>query len=193
MPPPIFQPGDEVLIRENGTASAASSALCRGPGYPVNRGRPHADAGFRPVPQICPTAPRRRALPLPPVHERLILLSQAVGMVSPESVLSLILVGPPGLGKTHEVTRTSGLWVSRGITTFSTSKATPPPAASMKRFTAITAACSFSMIAIMPLQIRWRWNCSKAHSTPTMCAPSPGLPPPRGPGKFRHGSISRAA
>ena len=87
MPPPILQRGDEVLLRESGTASKGVVSLAQGS-------------------QICPMAVPRKSLPLPPIHERLTLLSQAVGMVASKFSPSLILVGPPGLGKTHEVTRT---------------------------------------------------------------------------------------
>ena len=79
MPPPIFQRGEEVLLRESGTASKGLVSVAQGS-------------------PICPMAARRRALPLPPIHERLTLLSQAVGMVASKLSPSLILVGPPGLG-----------------------------------------------------------------------------------------------
>ena len=79
MPPPTFQRGEEVLLRESGTASNGVGSVGQGS-------------------QICPMAARRRALPLPPIRERLTLLSQAVGMVASKLSPSLILVGPPGLG-----------------------------------------------------------------------------------------------
>jgi hypothetical protein len=52
------------------------------------------------------TSHQRSYLSLLPIQERFALLSQAVEMVASQTLPSLILVGPPGLGKTYEVTRT---------------------------------------------------------------------------------------
>jgi hypothetical protein len=99
MPTSIFQPGDEVLLRENGTqikgvvkvVQGSQITLLTEDGRALTR-----DSGV--CTHLCPTAPKRRALPLPPVHERLKLLSQAVEMVSHRISPSLLLIGPPGLG-----------------------------------------------------------------------------------------------
>jgi hypothetical protein len=48
----------------------------------------------------------RRPPPALPIGERRVLLSQAVEMVANGRCPSLIVVGQPGMGKTHEVTRT---------------------------------------------------------------------------------------
>jgi hypothetical protein len=109
MPTPIFQPGDKVLLRENGTKIRGVISVVHGSQITLltEDGRTLTRDSCL-ITHLCPTAPKRRALPLPPVHERLKLLSQAVEMVAHRISPSLILVGPPGLGKTHEVTRTLG-------------------------------------------------------------------------------------
>jgi len=99
MPTPIFQPGDEVLLRENGTQIKGVVKVVQGSQITLltEDGRTLARDSCL-ITHRCPTAPKRRALPLLPVHERLKLLSQAVEMVAYGICPSLILVGPPGLG-----------------------------------------------------------------------------------------------
>ena len=99
MPTPIFQPGDEILFRDNGNEIRGVVSLVHGSqvtflakdGHKLTRGS-HL------LTHLCPMAAQRRVLPLPPIHERLTLLSQAVEMVASKLSPSLILVGPPGLG-----------------------------------------------------------------------------------------------
>ena len=106
MPTPIFQPGDEILFRENGIEIRGVVSLVHGSQvtFLAEDGR-KLTRNSRLVTHLCPMAAQGRVLPLPPIHERLTLLSQAVEMVASKLSPSLILVGPPG-GKTYEVTRT---------------------------------------------------------------------------------------
>jgi hypothetical protein len=55
---------------------------------------------------VCALPSSRRLLPVLHISERRVLLSQAVEMVAHGFTPSLIVVGQPGLGKTHEVTAT---------------------------------------------------------------------------------------
>lgn len=106
MPTPIFQPGDEILFRENGIEIRGVVSLVHGSQvtFLAEDGR-KLTRNSRLVTHLCPMAAQRRVLPLPPIHERLTLLSQAVEMVASKLSPSLILVGPTG-GKTYEGTRT---------------------------------------------------------------------------------------
>ena len=54
----------------------------------------------------CSSESGRRVLPAPPIGERRILLSQEIEMVANGIAPSLIVVGQPGLGKTHEIVQT---------------------------------------------------------------------------------------
>ena len=84
MPTSIFQPGDEVLLRENGTQIKGVVKVVQGSQITLltEDGRTLARDSCL-ITHLCPTAPKRRALPLPPVHERLKLLSQAVDAADP--------------------------------------------------------------------------------------------------------------
>lgn len=106
MPTPNFQPGDEILFRENGIEIRGVVSLVHGSQvtFLAEDGR-KLTRNSRLVTHLCPMAAQRRVLPLPPIHERLTLLSQAVEMVASKLSPSLILMGPPG-GKTYEGTRT---------------------------------------------------------------------------------------
>ena len=107
MPTPIFQPGDEILFRDNGIEIRGVVSHVHGSQvtFLAEDGR-KLTRNSHLLTHLGPTAAQRRVLPLLPIHERLTLLSQAVEMVASKLSPSLILVGPPGLGKTYEVTRT---------------------------------------------------------------------------------------
>lgn len=107
MPTPIFQPGDKVLLRENGIEIRGVVCVVKGSQVTLSaRDSRKLTRDSRLITHQSAAVARRRTLPLPSVHDRLTLLSQAVQMVAHRLSPSIILVGPPGLGKTFEVTRT---------------------------------------------------------------------------------------
>src|SRR5664279_4563878 len=104
---PIFHPGDKVILHDNGTAERAVVESIKGSQVTLrtNDGRTLTrDAAL--LTHVRPPDTGRRVLPAPPISERRILLSQAVEMVAHGIAPSLIVVGQPGLGKTHEVIQT---------------------------------------------------------------------------------------
>ena len=104
---PIFHPGDKVILHENGAAEKAVVESIQGSQVTLRttNGRTLTrDAAL--LTHVRPPDTGRRVLPAPPISERRILLSQAVEMVAQGIAPSLIVVGQPGLGKTHEVIQT---------------------------------------------------------------------------------------
>ena len=96
MPTPIFQPGDEILFRNNGSEIRGVVSLVHGSQvtFLAEDGR-KLTRNSHLLTHLGPMAAPRRVLPLLPIHERLTLLSQAVEMVASKLSPSLILVGPP--------------------------------------------------------------------------------------------------
>ena len=101
MLPPTFEPGDQVVLRDDRSEIRGVVGAVQGAEITLRtEGVRRLTRRTEPIPAA------RETLPLPPIHERLTLLSQLVEMIAHKLAPSLILVGPPGLGKTHEVTRT---------------------------------------------------------------------------------------
>ena len=103
---PISQMGAKVIRDANGTAVKGGVHSIQRPQFSARAKDGHnvpGSPGF--LPQRCPP-PTGRILPVLSIGERRVLLSQAVEMVAHGISPSLIVVGQPGLGKTHEVTRT---------------------------------------------------------------------------------------
>jgi len=107
MSSPIIQTEDRRIFRsEKAAIGGVASAAHGGPIVPHTR-EGHEQSFGTSLGDHCWTTPhQRRPLLVPPIHERLNLLSQAVQMVAQKILPSLILVGPPGLGKSYEVTGT---------------------------------------------------------------------------------------
>jgi hypothetical protein len=102
-----FHAGDKVILHDNGAAKKGVVELIQGSRVTLrtNDGRTLTrDAAL--LTHVCEPDTGRRVLPAPPISERRILLSQAVEMVAHGIAPSLIVVGQPGLGKTHEVIQT---------------------------------------------------------------------------------------
>jgi hypothetical protein len=104
---PTFHVGDAVILEDGGTKLKGVVHLIKGPQLTIKTddGHMHIRAATAVTP-VCSTATSRRLLQVPPIHERRVLLSQAIEMVAHGISPSLIVVGQPGLGKTHEVTQT---------------------------------------------------------------------------------------
>ena len=101
MLPSTFEPGDKVVLRDDRSEiRGVVGAVQEGEITLRTEGVRRLSRRNEPIPGASVTQPP------PPIHERLTLLSQAVSMIALKHAPSLILVGPPGLGKTHEVTRT---------------------------------------------------------------------------------------
>jgi hypothetical protein len=103
---PIIQKGDESLRDANG--AAVKGIVHSIPGHqpsPGTKAIHNLTPAARFVPPRCPPQPDC-PLPVLSIRQRRVLLSQAVEMVAHGISPSLIVVGQPGLGKTHEVTRT---------------------------------------------------------------------------------------
>jgi hypothetical protein len=101
MLPPTFESGDKVVLRDDRREIQGVVGAVQGAEITLRtEGVRRLARRTEPIPAA------RETLPLPPIHERLTLLSQLVEMIAHRFAPSLILVGPPGLGKTHEVTRT---------------------------------------------------------------------------------------
>jgi hypothetical protein len=103
----IFHVGDKVILHDNGATEKGVVELIQGSQVTIktNDGRTLTrDATF--LTHARSSESGRRVLPAPPIGERRILLSQAVEMVANGIAPSLIVVGQPGLGKTHEIVQT---------------------------------------------------------------------------------------
>ena len=101
MLPPTFELGDKVVLRDDRSEIRGVVGAVQGAEITLR-----TEGVRRLVRRTEPIPATRQTLPLLPIHERLTLLSQLVEMIAHKHAPSLILVGPPGLGKTYEVKRT---------------------------------------------------------------------------------------
>jgi hypothetical protein len=93
MLPPTFESGDKVVLRDDRSEIQGVVGAVQGAEITLRtEGVRRLARRTEPIPAA------RETLPLPPIHERLTLLSHLVEMIAHRFAPSLILVGPPGLG-----------------------------------------------------------------------------------------------